>query len=240
MRFAASIPAAILVTLIGACTQEQPVAIEQDEQGEAEPQTAVAEPSVLEGTRWQVTAIDGEDVIDDSEASLAFEVEGALAGNTSCNRYFGNWSETDSVLSLAPAGVTMRACEETVMAQERRFLEALPEVVSFDIGEGDRIVFLDASGAERVSGVPEAPAPQDLAGSETSRFMCADAGLAELGFVGPDTISLNVAGQRYIMPSERAASGAKYSGDGAEFWNKGDEAVLTMGGQSYDCQRLDD
>ena len=40
------------------------------------------------------------------------------------------------------------------------------------------------------------------------------------------------------MTSQRAASGARYAGDGAEFWNKGDEALLTdRSGTLLVCER---
>jgi heat shock protein HslJ/membrane-bound inhibitor of C-type lysozyme len=228
------ITAAILTAATSACTQDPPGAVEDA----ASPQAA-ADALALDGTRWQVIAIDGEDVVTGSKATLVFDVDGKLAGNASCNQYFGNWSVSGSDLSLAPAGATMRACEEPLMSQERRFLEALPDTVRLEKTADGRVAFLDANGAVRVVVTPEAPVPQDLAGSESYNFMCADAGPAVFRFVGPDTISLAFAGQRYIMPSERSASGAKYVGDGAEFWNKGDEAMLTIGEQRYACQRVE-
>lgn len=40
----------------------------------------------------------------------------------------------------------------------------------------------------------------------------------------------------HILMLERAASGAKYSGDGVTFWNKGLEAMLKVDDVTYTCQ----
>lgn len=104
-------------------------------------------------------------------------------------------------------------------------------------------VFLGCSGGESGdSDDPgrEAPVPLDLAATTYHRFDCGDAGPVEFRFLGPDTIEVNVGATRYAMPHQRAASGARYEGDGAEFWNKGDEALLTIGDQRFECRRIGD
>ncbi|GEM_PF-3207663 len=84
---------------------------------------------------------------------------------------------------------------------------------------------------------------RDLAGSEQqvdgvdARFDC-DGGLqVHAVFVGPETLRLRLPDGDHILQGERAASGARYSGEGIVFWNKGDEALLDIGGVAHHCGR---
>ncbi|MEQ9260604.1 MAG: META domain-containing protein [Roseovarius sp.] len=45
-----------------------------------------------------------------------------------------------------------------------------------------------------------------------------------------DTPTLRVDGRDYALSEAKAASGARYVGDGVEFWSKGDEASVTLDG----------
>ena len=94
---------------------------------------AVAEPdmtdvntpvaSALDGT-WVVEDILGGGIIDSSRVTLDFS-EQRVAGRASCNSYQGSWSLEDGQLSIVDVAVTMMACPEALMNQERRFLDAL-------------------------------------------------------------------------------------------------------------------
>lgn len=94
---------------------------------------AVAEPdmadvgtpaaSTLAGT-WVVEDISGGGIIDDSRVTLDFS-EQRVGGQASCNSYQGTWSLEDGQLSIVDVAVTMMACPEALMNQERRFLDAL-------------------------------------------------------------------------------------------------------------------
>ena len=92
----------------------------------AEPDMAAANTSVassLAGT-WVVEDILGGGIIDSSRVTLDFS-EQRLAGRATCNSYQGTWSLQDGRLSIADVAVTMMACPEALMNQERRFLDAL-------------------------------------------------------------------------------------------------------------------
>ena len=84
---------------------------------------ATAAESSLAGT-WVVEDILGGGIIDDSRVTLNFS-EGRIAGRASCNSYQGAWSMEDGKLSIENVGVTMMACPDALMNQERRFLDAL-------------------------------------------------------------------------------------------------------------------
>ena len=94
---------------------------------------AVAEPDMtdvntpvatsLDGT-WVVEDILGGGIIDSSRVTLDFS-EQRVAGRASCNSYQGTWSLKGGQLSIVDVAVTMMACPEALMNQERRFLDAL-------------------------------------------------------------------------------------------------------------------
>jgi heat shock protein HslJ/membrane-bound inhibitor of C-type lysozyme len=199
----------------------------------------------LDNTRWNVSSIDGNDVSEQSPPSLDLKGNGELAGNTGCNAFFGRWSVNHTTASFNAAGVSLRACEPKLMEQERAFLDALAAVTTADANPDGTLSMLDGSSVVRLSLAPlvdeaavEAPVPLDLPSETWSRFDCGEAGPLEFRFLGPETIEVMVGGERYIMPRQRAASGARYVGDGAEFWNKGDEALLVIGDRRYECRRV--
>lgn len=110
-----------------------------------ENETTPALDSELVG-EWVVEYIYERPVIDNSPASIEFREKGGLAGNASCNTYFGIYKEAGTSLTLNAAGKTNKMCiVEALMEQEARFLAALPNVTGFEIREG--ILFLlDESG----------------------------------------------------------------------------------------------
>jgi heat shock protein HslJ len=111
---------------------------------------SVREPSGSEliGT-WMVEYIYDRPVIDNSPASIIFAEEDRLAGNASCNNYFGKYTLSGTELILNAAGKTNKMCiVEALMEQEARLLEALPAVSSFEIREG--ILFLLNESGETV------------------------------------------------------------------------------------------
>lgn len=84
--------------------------------------------------------------MNNSAASLIFLPGGRLAGNASCNNLIGQYSADGMSLTLTPAGVTMMACPETLMAQEQKFLEALGTVERYAIDKNGALILTAASG----------------------------------------------------------------------------------------------
>lgn len=80
---------------------------------------------LLTSREWVVEDINAGGVIDRSHATLTFSEDGKLSGNTSCNRYFGEYQLRGDRLSFTPLGTTRMACPEALMNQEQRFLNAL-------------------------------------------------------------------------------------------------------------------
>lgn len=98
---------------------------------------------------WMVEYIYERPVIDNSPASIKFGEESGLAGNASCNNYFGTYKEEGASLTLNAVGKTNKMCiVAALMEQEARFMAALPNVAGFEIRDG--ILFLSDENGETV------------------------------------------------------------------------------------------
>ena len=124
------LPIAIVATLVTGCANqhEQPPFDELNE---------------LTAHEWVLEDINNQGIIDNSRVTLNFGDEGRVAGRASCNRYFAVYSVDGDTLNIQQAATTMMACPEALMNQERRFLDALQGVHSFEI---------DATGALVLTG----------------------------------------------------------------------------------------
>lgn len=81
---------------------------------------------------WRVEEVGGQAVIAESETSIAFDLDGRVHGNSSCNRFFGTFTLTGEGVTISDTGGTMMACDPGLMEQEQRFLSALDAVRRFE------------------------------------------------------------------------------------------------------------
>ena len=227
--------AAAAIMLFG-CMEDTPMT-KKDE-------TAAATLPVLEGTVWRIEDIDTGGIIDRSMITMDFTEGGRIQGFTGCNRYFGDATLAGEVLSLVGIGSTRRACAPALMGQEKRFLNALNDSARFANDKDTSLVFYDAEGVERLRAIrvdsdptAERPEPQDIGSATPIMFDCEAKGAISIDFVGPETIELTVGDVMRVLTRKRTASGARYSGKGFEFWNKGDEALLMIGDERFTCKR---
>lgn len=91
--------------------------------------------SLLTGAEWRVATVAGHEIVEGSEITLGFAVNGRAWGGTGCNRFTGGYDLTGEGLGFGQMGVTMMACSEDLMAQERTVLDALAGVRRFEIAE---------------------------------------------------------------------------------------------------------
>ena len=82
--------------------------------------------SEIEGVIWQLTELNGKNVVD-ARAYIEFdEAEMRASGNAGCNRFFGRYEISGRDLNMSGVGSTRMACvEREAMATEREFLKAL-------------------------------------------------------------------------------------------------------------------
>ena len=79
----------------------------------------------LVGSEWRLEDLAGTPVLERVQATLAFPEAGRVAGNGSCNRFFGSYTLINDRLALGQMGATRMACAEAVGQQEARYLAAL-------------------------------------------------------------------------------------------------------------------
>lgn len=108
----------------------------------------------LTGSQWQVEAIDGDPVAEDSDVTIAFSDEGRVSGSSSCNRYHGGWNASDNQLEFSRMAATRMACLEPLMQQENRFLKLLGDVRHYQFAADGRLVLETADGT-RITAVPQ-------------------------------------------------------------------------------------
>lgn len=100
-----------------------------------------ASSSVLQGTRWLLEDLNGRGVLDRVQATLEFTDRGRIAGNASCNRFFGTAEVGDGSISFGPLGATRMSCTEAIMKQETRYLKALEKAERFKIDDPYLLIF---------------------------------------------------------------------------------------------------
>ena len=64
---------------------------------------------------------------------------------------------------------------------------------------------------------------------------CAGGPTATFHFPDPETLVLTVNGGTHRLERLRTASGARYAGEGMDFWNKGEEVTFTLDGRRFTC-----
>ena len=89
-------------------------------------------PSNLWGSEWLLEDLGGYGVIDNVQMTLTFAETGKVAGNGSCNRFFGPAEVTGPNIKLGPLASTRMACPEAVMKQETKYMEALQGAEHFE------------------------------------------------------------------------------------------------------------
>lgn len=106
-----------------------------------------AEPPALAVTSWFVTSIGGAPPLESHAVTFSFDAEGAIAGNASCNQFGGPArAEIGGSFSCGPLRSTMRACEEEVMKQERKFLSLLEACKSWELRSDGALILTSPDG----------------------------------------------------------------------------------------------
>lgn len=100
--------------------------------------TACAVPGVpgaapLVGSEWRLEDLGGRGVLDRVSATLAFPQAGRVAGNSSCNRFFGSYTLMQDRIALGQLAGTRMACGPAVDEQETRYLDALQNAQRLEV-----------------------------------------------------------------------------------------------------------
>jgi heat shock protein HslJ len=79
----------------------------------------------LWGTEWRLQSLNGQPVVADVPATLAFPEAGRVSGSAFCNRFFGSVVVDGERPRFDHMGATKMACDRDAMNQENRYLTAL-------------------------------------------------------------------------------------------------------------------
>ncbi len=104
--------------------------------------------ALLTGPEWTIEDIAGSNAVDGAQVTLKFDGKGGLGGEAGCNRYATSFDIGGEVVTVAPIAATQRACDETVMDQERAFFAALASVRKFDVDESGALRLFDTSSGQ--------------------------------------------------------------------------------------------
>lgn len=111
------------------------VALLLERAGQVSAQASVA-PNALRGTKWVLTELHGKTVTP-STTNPAFILldpgYNTYSGSSGCNRVTGKFQLSGNSLQLLGGAMTMMACPEPLMKQEKEFNEALTATGSFQI-----------------------------------------------------------------------------------------------------------
>jgi membrane-bound inhibitor of C-type lysozyme len=97
-------------------------------------------------------------------------------------------------------------------------------------------------GASEIAVAQSAPALAADAVIGPVTFLCDDSSEIEATFDNapdPATVKLVRGDQKFTLPQAMSGSGARYVGDGIEFWNKGDDAMVEWQGTKLECSTAD-
>ena len=99
------------------------------------------------GRTWNLTELEGGALVEGTTIDMTITDEG-VSGSSGCNSYSGAASVDveAGTMTLGPQlASTMMACEEPIMDQEQRYLDALVRVVGYEMAP-DELVLLDEQG----------------------------------------------------------------------------------------------
>ncbi|MCA0204273.1 MAG: META domain-containing protein [Proteobacteria bacterium] len=97
------------------------------------PLGAAAEDAGQAGTRWTIVAVSGAATVNEPE--IVFEEGGRVSGTSGCNRFGGEGTQAEGILTLGPLASTRMACPGGLGEQEEAIfaLLAQPLQVALDL-----------------------------------------------------------------------------------------------------------
>ena len=123
--------------------------------------SGTSDSSSLEGIRWHLVALEGEQPLAGTAPPSAEFSEGQINGSTGCNHFFGGYEVSGSDMTISDVASTEMACldPEGLMDQEQAFLSALAAVAGYNLA-GERLELLDAGGSVLLAFEPAPAAPE--------------------------------------------------------------------------------
>ena len=95
---------------------------------------------------WMLSELNGQATLPDTAITAEFGEDGKVSGSSGCNNYTTTYSVSRKKIAFGEqSAMTMMACSDPVMEQERAYLGALSAATTFEIVEDDLVLY-DADG----------------------------------------------------------------------------------------------
>jgi heat shock protein HslJ len=118
-----------------------------------------AQPKALTGS-WALTAYGPEGattpVASGSQASLTFNADGTVTGNSGCNSFGGEYKVEGDKITFSGLASTLMACEEPLMTQEGNVFKVLDGTAAYKIDGDTLTITKDGMALVFKSGEPQA------------------------------------------------------------------------------------
>ncbi len=105
--------------------------------GSAPAAPSAATPNALRGTRWMLTELNGKPVVSMNPKNPAFLMldtdQKRYSGSSGCNSISGTFQLGGDSLQLLGGAMTLMACPDPIMKQEKEFSQALTDAGSYQI-----------------------------------------------------------------------------------------------------------
>ncbi|MEX1296831.1 MAG: META domain-containing protein [Candidatus Limnocylindrales bacterium] len=150
-----------------------------------------------EGVEWTLTTLAGEPVPEGVEVTL-FLSGGEVVGNAGCNSYFGSYELSEDSLTFPnPFGVTLKLCEDELMAVEGTYLPLLQATIDWNIDDEGALSLSDEDGVVQLI---YGEAPIDITMTDVEALVATlgdlqaqiDAASAEVAAVAEETAAIPV------------------------------------------------
>jgi heat shock protein HslJ len=102
----------------------------------------------LNGTQWELSTMNQDDLVEDSTITLNFDEEGNAYGSAGCNSYSGSFTVADDNLTFGMLVSTLMACEESLMNQETEYLQILGNIERFRFNPNFTLILSNSNGDE--------------------------------------------------------------------------------------------
>ncbi len=107
----------------------------------------------LEGTNWQVTAIDGQATPRTDVYRMQFG-DGQAGGRFGCNQFGGQYSASGTVLTVTNTVSTLMGCPEPAATFEREGLAVLQQPMSMNWASDRKLTLTNGAGSIALERVP--------------------------------------------------------------------------------------
>lgn len=98
--------------------------------------------ALLADTKWQIVAMNGEQVGGEVSATLEFDLSAKITGDTGCNKFFGEYTIHGEGISLGDLASTRMACAGSLNTRETAILSALSQTRRFDFDGDGRLLMI--------------------------------------------------------------------------------------------------